>query len=172
MAQRELNECREGCRQTNRSNFLSGSRVVQNRESGDWRSIDGIGTDPHSINCLCCGPEKSARMDPACHGFSPRAALVYRTDFDATFKLMYGEAFRAPSLRQSGSTEVGNPDLQPETVQTIEFAYIQALLTSTVNIRTRSPRSPVRQAQAVFLTTQVTARHTALNWTPSHKSKI
>ena len=125
MAQRELNECREGCRQTNRSNFLSGSRVVQNRESGDWRSIDGIGTDPHSINCLCCGPEKSARMDPACHGFSPRAALVYRTDFDATFKVMYGEAFRAPSLRQSGSTEVGNPDLQPETVKTIEFAYIQ-----------------------------------------------
>lgn len=57
--------------------------------------------------------------------FSPRAALVYRTDFDATFKVMYGEAFRAPSLRQSGSTEVGNPDLQPETVKTIEFAYIK-----------------------------------------------
>ncbi|CAM2006327.1 TonB-dependent receptor [Acanthopleuribacter pedis] len=59
--------------------------------------------------------------------FNPRGALIYSPG-KSKFKLMYGRAFRAPSQRERTNTDltfVGNRDLDPETVQTIELAYIQ-----------------------------------------------
>ncbi len=59
---------------------------------------------------------------------SPRAALIYETEAFSTFKLMYGEAFRAPSLRQLNNVDltfIGNPGLRPEIAKTIELAWIQ-----------------------------------------------
>jgi len=56
---------------------------------------------------------------------NPRAALVYSTDFKAKFKLMYGQAFRAPSIRQLSAQGLGNPDLKPERVKTMELAWLQ-----------------------------------------------
>ncbi|MDH5764504.1 MAG: TonB-dependent receptor [Gammaproteobacteria bacterium] len=58
---------------------------------------------------------------------NPRLALVWQTDYDLTTKLLYGRAFRAPvyeelSLQnQLGFT--GNPDLKPETIDTLELAF-------------------------------------------------
>ena len=60
---------------------------------------------------------------------SPRAALVYRYAPATTFKLMYGEAFRAPTVSElvltNSPTSVGNPDLQPERIRTLELAWLQ-----------------------------------------------
>jgi iron complex outermembrane receptor protein len=60
---------------------------------------------------------------------NPRAALVYKAAPRSTLKLMYGEAFRAPTvleleLKNSPQT-VGNPDLDPEKIRTLEFAWLQ-----------------------------------------------
>lgn len=58
---------------------------------------------------------------------NPRAALVWQTRFDLTSKLLYGRAFRAPSFAELFSTNnpirVGNPNLKPETIDTVELAF-------------------------------------------------
>ncbi len=59
---------------------------------------------------------------------NPRGALVYSYDPHNTFKLIYGEAFRAPSLSEislrNNPVSVQNPDLKPDEVATTEFAWI------------------------------------------------
>lgn len=55
---------------------------------------------------------------------SPRVALLYSINEQHHLKLMYGEAFRAPSRRQLWADRVGNPQLQPEVVRTLEFAWL------------------------------------------------
>jgi outer membrane receptor for ferrienterochelin and colicins len=60
----------------------------------------------------------------------PRAGLVYRTDSDTAFKVLYGEAFRAPNVYELYYTEVGsrgNPALDPETLRTTEVVFEQYL---------------------------------------------
>lgn len=72
---------------------------------------------------------------------NPRAGLVYSANDKMTFKLLYGEAFLAPSPKdayehyggfapkdqndtgpyQSGFFHIANPDLQPETIKTLEL---------------------------------------------------
>ena len=57
---------------------------------------------------------------------NPRLALVWDASLDLTAKLLYGRAFRAPSFNeQYGINPVanGNPDLKPETIQTLEAAF-------------------------------------------------
>lgn len=56
---------------------------------------------------------------------NPRLALVYAATPVTKFKLMYGQAFRAPSFQQFWTIRLGNPDLRPETVKTAEFAWTQ-----------------------------------------------
>lgn len=56
---------------------------------------------------------------------SPRAALVFKPESDSTFKFIYGEAFRPPSIRQVRSSTVGNDALKPETVKTLELAWLK-----------------------------------------------
>lgn len=62
---------------------------------------------------------------------NPRAALIYNVPWDATIKLMYGSAFRAPNFLElydkNNPVDFGNEDLEPEKVQTIEAAYIQKI---------------------------------------------
>lgn len=58
---------------------------------------------------------------------NPRAALVWNTSEKLTAKLMYGRAFRAPSYNElymaNSPVEKGNPDLQPEQIQSLELAF-------------------------------------------------
>lgn len=60
---------------------------------------------------------------------TPRAALVYHPARATTFKLLYGEAFRAPSsyevAYQGPEGIIANPDLKPERVETLEFVWEQ-----------------------------------------------
>jgi outer membrane receptor for ferrienterochelin and colicins len=58
---------------------------------------------------------------------NPRAALVWETRYDLTTKLMYGQAFRAPSFNdlytKNNPVAIGNPDNGPEKIKTYELAF-------------------------------------------------
>lgn len=60
---------------------------------------------------------------------NPRLALVWRTTDKLTSKLMYGQAFRAPSFQElyvETSFTLPNPDLEPERSQTWDLAFSYA----------------------------------------------
>ncbi len=69
---------------------------------------------------------------------SPRAALVYNQDNKNTFKLFYGEAFRAPTRLESNIENnpviVGNPDLDPEISKTLELNWLRILDDGTLSV--------------------------------------
>ena len=59
---------------------------------------------------------------------NPRLALVWQMAPNLFSKLLYGRAFRAPAFRELYMndyvlTAVGNPNLQPETIDTLELAF-------------------------------------------------
>ncbi len=58
---------------------------------------------------------------------NPRIALVWHTNKTLTTKVLYGSAFRAPSFGELGlqnnPAALGNPDLEPETIDTFELAF-------------------------------------------------
>lgn len=57
---------------------------------------------------------------------NPRLALVWAATAETTAKLLYGRAFRAPSIAElfvtSNPIALGNPGLDPETIDTYELA--------------------------------------------------
>lgn len=63
---------------------------------------------------------------------NPRAALVWQTRPDLTTKLLYGTAFRPPSFSElygkNNPVALGNPDLEPETMEMGELAFSYQLL--------------------------------------------
>ena len=58
---------------------------------------------------------------------NPRLALVWNINDQLTSKILYGRAFRAPSFSEQGNQNnpvlIGNPDLEPEIINTIELAF-------------------------------------------------
>jgi iron complex outermembrane receptor protein len=62
---------------------------------------------------------------------NPRVAFIYKPIGQSTLKLLYGKAFRAPSIYEKyytdGVTQVGNDRLNPEKVETIEGVWEQWL---------------------------------------------
>ena len=56
---------------------------------------------------------------------NPRAGLIYNPWRSTTFKLLYGEAFRAPNQNERNANvpgqQVGNRNLKPEKLDTLEF---------------------------------------------------
>jgi len=59
---------------------------------------------------------------------NPRAALIYSPWERTTFKLLYGQSFRAPNLFELYYAAPGNeanPSLQPETTKTMEVVWEQ-----------------------------------------------
>lgn len=61
---------------------------------------------------------------------NPRLGLVWQGD-QQVVKMLYGRAFRAPSFSQlyarNNPSTIGNPDLQPETIDTLEFSYMATI---------------------------------------------
>ncbi|MDX2425005.1 MAG: TonB-dependent receptor [Cycloclasticus sp.] len=59
--------------------------------------------------------------------FNPRLALVWQTSYRLTSKFMYGRSFRAPSFAEqfniNNPVVIGNPNLDPETIDTYEIAF-------------------------------------------------
>lgn len=68
--------------------------------------------------------------------FSPRIALVHQAD-NNSIKLLYSEAFRAPSRLESSVinqvTIVQNPELKPETAKTTELVWIHSFNSGLVS---------------------------------------
>ena len=58
---------------------------------------------------------------------NPRLALVWQTSYRLTSKLLYGHSFRAPSFAEqfniNNPVALGNPDLDPEIIDTYEMAF-------------------------------------------------
>mgnify|MGYP000112017725 CR=1 FL=1 len=58
---------------------------------------------------------------------NPRLALVWSTSLNLSTKLLYGKAFRAPSFAETGNINnpvaLGNPDLRPEKMETLELVF-------------------------------------------------
>jgi len=58
---------------------------------------------------------------------NPRAALLWEINQKLTAKLLYGQAFRAPTFleqkQQNSAFFNGNPGLEPETIESIELAF-------------------------------------------------
>ncbi|AWB68750.1 hypothetical protein C2869_21155 [Saccharobesus litoralis] len=56
---------------------------------------------------------------------NPRMALVWNTSSALTTKLLYGSAFRAPSVAElayiNNPATLGNPNIKPEEIQTLEL---------------------------------------------------
>lgn len=71
---------------------------------------------------------------------NPRVGLIYAPWQSTTFKLLYGEAFRAPNqneLYNNPGTVVANPELKPEKLDTIEFIiehYFTQQLRAELNV--------------------------------------
>jgi outer membrane receptor for ferrienterochelin and colicin len=59
--------------------------------------------------------------------FNPRVALVWDVSEQLTTKLLYGQAYRAPSFleqfQQNSQLFIGNPGLEPQEIETIELAF-------------------------------------------------
>jgi outer membrane receptor for ferrienterochelin and colicins len=58
---------------------------------------------------------------------NPRLALVWETRYDLTTKLLYGRAFRPPTFQelyvQNNPATIGNANLDPESIQSLELAF-------------------------------------------------
>jgi len=58
---------------------------------------------------------------------NPRLALVWQSTYNLTSKLLYNRAFRPPSFAEqfnvNNPVAVGNANLEPETIDTIELAF-------------------------------------------------
>lgn len=74
------------------------------------------------------------------NAISPRSALTWAFMENASLKVLYGEAFRAPSLEEMYITNqpaiVGNEDLDPETIRTYEVGLsyqVNKYVASSVN---------------------------------------
>lgn len=70
---------------------------------------------------------------------NPRLALVWDTAYNLTSKLIYGQAFRPPSFAElyniNNPVAQGNPNLKPETNQSVELAFAwQATSTLQANL--------------------------------------
>ncbi|MBS4099492.1 MAG: TonB-dependent receptor [Sulfuricella sp.] len=104
---------------------------------------------------------------------NPRLALVWDAALDLTAKLLYGQAFRAPTFsEQYGVNPVsnGNPKLKPESIHTLEAAFSwQARQDTQVNlsvfryeaedlIRTKTNIDPLTGATVAGATFQNTGK--------------
>ena len=58
---------------------------------------------------------------------NPRVALVWETAYNLTSKLLYGRAFRPPAFAElyniNNPVALGNPNLKPETNESVELAF-------------------------------------------------
>jgi iron complex outermembrane receptor protein len=65
---------------------------------------------------------------------SPRAGLTWEFFKDYDLKLLYGHAFRAPSFMELYNLGMGNPDLDPETIDTYQVS-LGAEFSTALNAR-------------------------------------
>ncbi len=59
--------------------------------------------------------------------FTPRLGVIYSLDSSSVVKALYGQSFRAAAANEVGGTAfiTGNPNIQPEELDTIELIYLK-----------------------------------------------
>lgn len=129
-------EYRDNLRQAQQSYFLydlpviSRSFVNYDRTSAIW-GIYGEGEfHLHPKLILNAGVRNDRYNYSFGNTTNPRAALIYTPQKSTTLKFLYGTAFRAPSfseLHYAGMATVAAPDLQPESIRTLEGTLEQKL---------------------------------------------
>jgi outer membrane receptor protein involved in Fe transport len=86
---------------------------------------------------LTLGVRYDSYNDIADH-LSPRLGIVQQLTDNQTLKLLYGEAFRAPTLSETGLINntrlVGNPDLTHELVKTWDLVWMGSWQRSSISI--------------------------------------
>ncbi len=69
---------------------------------------------------------------------SPRVGVTHKLTDIQTVKLLYGKAFRAPGIGDltlsSNNSLVGNPDLQPERIATVELVWMGSWKNASLTI--------------------------------------
>jgi len=78
---------------------------------------------------------------------NPRGALIYQPFEATTFKLLYGQSFRAPNafeLYYAGQGEEGNLHLRPETAKTTELV-LEQYLQGNLRLLVSAYYNPIRQ---------------------------
>jgi len=90
---------------------------------------------------------------------NPRLALVWQKNENLTVKAMYGRAFRAPTFGElyllNSPALQGNPDLDPETIDTYEIAFnYRAKVHTKLNIFYYRAKDLIDYVQDPFLTTE------------------
>jgi iron complex outermembrane receptor protein len=119
---------------------------------------------------------------------NPRLALVWQAAYNLTSKLLFGQAFRAPSFAElyniNNPVALGNPNLKPETIDTVELAFdyqpIDKIRTS-FNVFHYRMRDIIRFLPDPAPATTITAQNTGnqkgygleweLNWSLSNSLK-
>jgi iron complex outermembrane receptor protein len=100
------------------------------RDSFDWAVYSQSDIEIFENLSLNAGVRYDG-TDTAGGSANPRVALIYHPFESTALKAIYGTAFRAPSAYElyyaSLDTWKPNPDLDPETVQTVEFVVEQEI---------------------------------------------
>ena len=98
---------------------------------------------------------------------NPRLALVWQSKYNLTSKLLYGRAFRAPSFAElyniNNPVALGNPDLDPETIDTVEIAFDYhpaKNLRTNINLYNYKIRDIIRTVADPAPATTITAQNT------------
>lgn len=109
---------------------------------------------------------------------SLRSSAVFQYDDNTQFKLIYGEAFRAPSFNDTraapASNFAANADLNPETIKTVDLVFQKTFSSSNLivtfsNSKTKDeinlvPLDIVIQPGITVLQPQNTGSRTLNNW--------
>jgi len=122
--------------------------VVERIETSAWfppappgTPANGIAIDDRKVGALYAQWQDAlgqdftyilgARKDDYTEGggyTSPRLGLIWQANDANTLKLLYGEAFRAPTMNELGGTanlvQLGNPQLKPEISKTAELIWL------------------------------------------------
>ncbi len=100
------------------------------------------------------------------HTTNPRLALVWDAGDAVVWKLMYGQAFRAPSFAEqyniNNPVALGNPDVSPEKIETLEAAVSwkpRAGLDLSANVYAYQITDALRQEPNADPTTGATAQN-------------
>lgn len=91
----------------------SATLELNSRLGQNWRAVYGGRVDDYSD----FGLQRS-----------PRLGLVYQPGKAGALKLLYGQAYRAPSAAErngTANTVLGNPDLRPEVIDSLELVAIR-----------------------------------------------
>lgn len=103
---------------------------IDSHESGGFFSLYAQDEVRVSEKLILNGGVRYDRFTTFGETVNPRAAMIYQISKETTFKLLYGQAFRAPNAYESfyeSAIDKRNPGLGPETIHSYELVCEQQL---------------------------------------------